>query len=125
MNLIRALVPLCSALLSVVACGEAAVEPARSAPNPRSEPPVGPATVVSVPEPSPEIAETVADASDDREVPAPRIAGYAGEFHGELRSTDEMVPAITVLRWEDGALTGNYTFGHQLDQRGTLHDCSE
>jgi len=124
MNLTRSLVPLCSALLSLLACGEAAVEPAHSAPNPRSEPSPGPATVVTVPEPSPEVVETELDASDDG-VPAPRIAAYAGEFHGELRSTDEMVPAITVLRWEDGALTGNYTFGHQLDQRGTLHDCSE
>ena len=74
MNLTRALVPLCSALLSVLACGEAAVEPARSAPNLRGESPSGPATVVSVPEPSPEVTEGEQEASDDEEVAA-RLQG--------------------------------------------------
>lgn len=128
MNLSRSLVPLCSALLFVLACGEAA-KPPQSASNPRSELASGPATVVSVPEPSPEVVETEQQASDDEERPAnsatPRLAGYAGEFRGELMSTDQMVPAITYLRWKDDALTGEYSFGHQLDKRGTLHDCSE
>lgn len=135
MNLTRSLVPLCLAgsmvlCLSLVACGEAAVESPQSAHALRSEPPpAGPATVVSVPEPSPEVVEQGQGASDDEDVPtnsvASRLASYAGEFRGELLSTNEMVPALTQLRWRHGALTGSYTFGRELDERGTLRDCSE
>jgi len=109
-----------SALLLVVACGEATVEPARSAPQPP--------TVVSVPEPSPEPVDVVEEDGKGQEAPAdsaaPRLASYAGWFKGELM-TDEMVPAVTRLRWKGGALIGEYSFGYELDERGTLRDCSE
>lgn len=129
MNLTRSVVSLCVALPSVLACGEAAVEPAQNARPSQSGFASRPATVVSVPEPSAEVGEPLQDANDDETLLAQpvarRFAGYAGEFRGELMSTGEMVPAITVLRWQQGALSGDYTFGHQLDERGTLHDCSE
>lgn len=84
-----------------------------------------------MPEPSPEVsaAEPQAKGEGEDEVRADlatrRLQAYAGWFRGELLSTGEMVPAVTRLRWKDGALTGDYSFGHQLDELGTLHDCSE
>jgi len=123
-------VPLCSALLFAGGCGKAAAEPAESAHGlPSEAPALGPATEVSVPEPSPDALDDEPAISDGEQLPAdsaaPRLASYAGRFQGELLSTNELVPAMTYLRWKHGALTGSYTFGRELDERGTLRDCSE